>query len=216
MGSSPTGGAVTVVVDTEVTVAELSHDALGTRSLQYAIDRALRDLTQAEFMWERHPGAWGIRRRDECSTPTPLGAKNGEWVADFDKKLAAAADRGKAVEPMTTIGWLLNHFGSTPALAAKLEILGGDVSASKPGIWKQMWSNTIYSEVDDVVAVFHEGWSAVGEALRATTDEMLEKEYKGYGGPDVGAVFLLTRINEIGHHATQICSLRGLYRQVAT
>ena len=91
----------------------------------YTLDRALTALTQEEFTWEPHPGAWGIRRRSECKTPKPLGAKDGEWVADHDSALAAKADRGKAIEPMTTIGWLLNHFASRLGLPPSWRFLAG-------------------------------------------------------------------------------------------
>ncbi len=54
----------------------------------------------------------GFRRRAECQTATPFG--DGDWVADFDDYLARAADRGEAVEPLTTIGWLIWHTGRYP------------------------------------------------------------------------------------------------------
>src|SRR5436305_7349652 len=74
----------------------------------YTLRRALTGLTQEEFDWEPHPGAWGIRRRADCTTPNATGTEGSEWVSDIDWALAEAADRGEASEPMTTIGWLLN------------------------------------------------------------------------------------------------------------
>ena len=137
-------------------------------------------------------------------------------MADNDTKLAAAADRGKAVEPMTTIGWLLNHFASAPGIAAELDILGGRTKASTRGIYRQMWSYTIYPAVDDAVARFRTGWSALTAALRNTSDDMLEREYQGFGGPQPGAAFVMSLLNEVSHHGTQICTLRDLYRQTTS
>ena len=179
----------------------------------YTLDRALTDLTQEEFMWEPHPGAWAIRRRSECTTPTPHGAKDGEWIADYDSKLAAAADRGRAIEPMTTIGWLLTHFASAPGIAAELEILGGPTKASARGVYGRMWSYTIYPEAGSAIDTFRSGWSALRSALANTSDDMLEREYKGFGGPQPGAAFVMSLLNEVSHHGTQICALRDLYRQ---
>src|SRR4029453_997233 len=41
----------------------------------YTLRRALTGLTQEEFDWEPHPGAWGIRPRAEGTTPKPT--RNG-------------------------------------------------------------------------------------------------------------------------------------------
>lgn len=54
----------------------------------------------------------GVRRRAECQTPTPFA--DGDWVVDFDADLVMAAIQGNAVEPLTTIGWLMWHIGSMP------------------------------------------------------------------------------------------------------
>ena len=78
----------------------------------YTLERMWTDLTDAELFWEPVPNAWGVRRRAECRTPTPFG--DGEWVVDFDADLDAASDEGRAIVPMTTIGWLMWHIGSTP------------------------------------------------------------------------------------------------------
>lgn len=175
----------------------------------YTLDRALKDLTQEEFEWEPHPGAYGVRRREECTTPNPSGAADGEWVSDLDYEVGAAADRGEAVEPMTTIGWLLNHIGAAPGLMAELEIVGGPTVPTFE-IYGRMWGYTNIPTVADAVTRFTQGWSALKSALKNTTDEMLEREYEGHpwkrGGAAVAAL-----LNEVSHHGTQICVLRDLY-----
>ena len=175
----------------------------------YTLGRAFQGLTQEEFEWEPHPGAWGIRRRDECRTPNASGAADGEWVSDLDWELGAAADRGEAVEPMTTIGWLLNHFGAAPRLFAELTIVGGPTVPTGE-VYAAMWGHTIIPTADAAVARFKDGWSALGRALGTTTDEMLEATYEGHPWQQ-GDVALAAMLNEVSHHGTQICMLRDLY-----
>jgi len=79
---------------------------------RYTLTRALAGLTQEEFDWEPHRDAWGVRRRDACTTPNASGDAGSEWVSDNDWDVKMAADRGEVLEPMATIGWLLNHFGA--------------------------------------------------------------------------------------------------------
>ena len=175
----------------------------------YTLSRALDGLTQDEFDWEPHPGAWGLRRREACTTPNASGADDGEWVSDHDWAVVEAADRGEATEPMTTIGWLLNHFGAAPGLTAELDFVGGPTVAT-PDVYARMWGHTIIPTVDEAVARFREGWSRMAGALRDTTDEMLEREVEGHpwkrGDRAVSAM-----LNEVSHHGTQICVLRDLY-----
>ena len=66
--------------------------------------------------------------REDCQTPTPFGS--GDWVADFDGELAAASGQGIAVEPITTIVWLMWHLGSMPGRAAQLDFLGCSTAES--------------------------------------------------------------------------------------
>lgn len=175
----------------------------------YTLKRALKGLTQEEFEWEPHPGAWGVRRRQECTTPNPSGAEGSEWVVDHDWAIAAAADRGEAIEPMTTIGWLLNHFGAAPGLAAELEIVGGS-TVPTPDVYNRMWAYTVIPTVDDAVTRFKDGWAAFGRALQSTTDEMLERDYEGHPWKR-GDLALSAMLNEVSHHGTQICMLRDLF-----
>jgi len=83
--------------------ASVLHNWMGLIDM-YTMTRALQGLTQEEFNWEPHPGAWGVRRRDACTTPNPSGDADSAWVVDNDWDLAASADRGEAIQPMTTIG----------------------------------------------------------------------------------------------------------------
>src|SRR5688572_11107730 len=46
----------------------------------FTLNRLWNGLTDEEMHWEPHAGAWGVRRRSECTTPTPMGT--GEWVID--------------------------------------------------------------------------------------------------------------------------------------
>lgn len=175
----------------------------------YTLTRALEGLTQEEFDWEPHPGAWGVRRRDACTTANPSGAPGSEWVVDADWDLEAAADRGEAVEPMTTIGWLLNHFGAAPGLTAELDFVGGPTVPSLDA-YDRMWAHDVVPTVADAVTRFREGWVTLGDALGHTSDEMLEAVCEGHpwkrGDRAVSAM-----LNEVSHHGTQICMLRDLF-----
>ena len=188
--------------------ASVLHHWMGVVEI-YTLNRALDGLTQEEFDWEPHAGAWGVRRRDTCTTPNPSGNPSGDWVVDQDWDLAAAADRGEAVEPMTTVGWLLNHFGAAPGLTAELDFLGGPLEPT-PEVYGQMWAHTVLPDVGDAVSRFQAGWTALKDALARATDEMLERACEGHpwkrGDRAVGAM-----INEVSHHGTQICMLRDLY-----
>jgi hypothetical protein len=186
----------------------------------YTLQRALNGLTEDEFMWKPHSGAWGVVRRAECSTPSPGGAPGSEWVVDNDMDLVQAAydewrqgipaDEAKAFEPMTTIGWLLNHFGAAPGLAATLEFVGGPVGPARE-VYGRMWGHTIIGTADEAVMRFRDGWAALGSALTTATDEMLEHEYADYPRK-TGFASTSALLNEVAHHGTQICVLRDLYR----
>jgi hypothetical protein len=190
----------------------------------YTLQRALNGLTQDHFMWKPHAGAWGVARRSACTTPTPGGADGGEWVVDNDMDLVQAAydewrqgvlaDDAKAFEPMTTIGWLLNHFGAAPGLAATLEFAGGTTPPTLD-VYRRMWGYTIIGTADEAVARFRDGWAALGEALTTATDEMLEREYADYPR-ETGFASISALLNEVAHHGTQICVLRDLQRQLAS
>jgi hypothetical protein len=196
----------------------------------FTLGRALDGLTQDEFDWKPHPGAWGVARREACTTPTPGGAADGEWVVDNDWAVVMAAydewktgvSPGEATkfEPMSTIGWLLNHFGAAPGFAATLTFVGGDVRPT-PEVYAQMWGHTILGSADEAVARFRDGWAALRTAVAGATDAVLERPNPGYPSPPtstspdgvLGYVSLAGLLNEVSHHGTQICMLRDLFRQ---
>jgi len=189
---------------------------------QYSLDRALTDLTQEEFDWAPHPGAWGVRRRSDCTTPDPLGAAEGELVVDNDWAVVQAGYQDwlakkpfaeRTMEPMTTIGWLLNHFGAAPGMVAETTIVGGPHTPT-PELYQQMWNHTIIGTADEAVARIRAGWAALDAALRRTTDETLERDFEGHPWRR-GDLAITAMLNEVSHHATQVCMLRDLFHHTA-
>jgi hypothetical protein len=180
---------------------------------RFTLSRAFHRLSQSEFEWEPHPGAWGVRRRETCSTPNPSGDPTGEWVCDQDWQAQLSAwplnAQGEPNEPMATIGWLLNHFGAAPGLTAQLDFVGGTMTFDAE-VYRRMWAYTIIPTVDEAVARFREGWTALGAALENATDEMLERDPGGHPGKR-GDRAITALLNEVSHHGTQICVLRDLY-----
>jgi hypothetical protein len=180
---------------------------------RFTLNRAFYRLTQDEFDWEPHPGAWGVRRRDTCGTPNPSGDPSDDWVCDQDWNVQMSSwplnPSGEPSEPMSTIGWLLNHFGAAPGLTAQLDFVGGRVTPTKD-VYRRMWGYTVIPTVDEAVARFQDGWAALGTALNDVTDEMLERDASGHphGRGDRAVAALL---NEVSHHGTQICVLRDVY-----
>jgi hypothetical protein len=194
----------------------------------YTLQRVWTGLIDDELLWEPVPGSWGVRPRSECRTPTPFG--DGDWVADFDFELAGAAIWGKAIEPLTTIGWLLWHVGSLPERLSQLDFLGGPRTASTGWASPYLTHHRVFSSATDAVETLQTGWGVLRAALEMATDDDLERPTHQYSyGPDLPAGGLLSlgtepgdetngtaivagALNEISHHGSQICMLRDLYR----
>jgi hypothetical protein len=182
----------------------------------YTLDRAWSGLTDDELHWEPLPGSWGVHPVSEARTPTPF--VTGEWAADFDVAVAAAADEGGAVEPMTTIAWLLWHIGSAPGRLVEHDFLGGDHATESGWASPYIAPHPIFTTAEEAVTTMRDGWRALDRALHAATDEQLEApaRFWGYGGgpgpQTFGAQVVAATLNEISHHATQVCVLRDLYR----
>jgi DinB superfamily len=182
----------------------------------YTLNRAWSGLTDEELLWDPMPGAWTVQPREKCQTATPFVV--GAWAADFDADLAAAADQGKAIEPLTSIAWLFWHVGSQPARTAELEFLGGAQTAESGWTSPYIAAHPIFTTAGEAVAAMQTGWRALEAALRSAADEQLERptRFWGYGGQPgpmgTGTQVISSVLNEVSHHGTQIGVLRDLYR----
>jgi DinB superfamily len=193
----------------------------------FTLRRAWTQLSDNEFFWEPAAGAWGVRRREDCRTPTPFG--DGDWVADFDIQLAVAADTTGDIEPMTTIGWLLWHIGSMPGRLAQVDFLGGNRTVASGWTSPYLSHHPIFATASDATQTLRTGWSELRAALENAVDERMEQRTPLYTyapepprgglavlgppGPKVPGYFCVaSTLNEISHHGTQVCVLRDLYR----
>jgi hypothetical protein len=182
----------------------------------FTLNRAWDGLTDEEFHWEPLPGSWGVHPASDTRTATPF--VRGAWAADFDAAIATAADEGRASEPLTTIAWLMWHVGSLPGRLVELDFLGGSHAADSGWTSPYIESHPIFSTADEAVTTMRDGWRSLDRALRAAADEQLEARTRFWGfggtpGPEtLGVHVVALTLNEISHHATQICVLRDLYR----
>jgi len=190
----------------------------------FTLERAWRDLGDDELFFDPVPGSWGVRRRADCRTATPFG--DGEWVVDFDAAVTRAADEGQAIEPLTTIGWLLWHIGSVPGRLAELDFLGGTRRSESGWTSPYLSAHRVFTSAADAVDTMRDGWRKLKTAVEGATDEALERPTRGYsysdepgppalgkepGPPTYGAAVIAAALHEISHHGTQICVLRDLY-----
>jgi hypothetical protein len=195
---------------------------------RFTLKRAWSDLSEDEFFWDPVPGSWGVRRRSECATPTPFG--DGDWVTDFDLDLMVAALSGKAIEPLTTIGWLLWHIGSQPRRLAELDLFGGTHTPDSGWTSPYLTHHPVFSSAAEAVESMRAGWQALRAVLETTSDDQLERSTHLYTygagrpsggvlapgdgpGPETtGTAIVVGVLNEVSHHGSQICVLRDLHR----
>jgi hypothetical protein len=165
---------------------------------------------------ELRSGAWTVQPRDKCQTATRFVV--GAWAADFDAVLAAPANQGKTIEPLTSIAWLFWHVGSQPARTAELDFLGGAHTAESGWTSPYIAAHQIFTTAGEAVTAMQAGWRALEAALGSAADEQLERptRFWGYGGQpgpmETGAQVISSVLNEVSHHGTQIGVLRDRYR----
>jgi DinB superfamily len=191
----------------------------------FTLDRAWTDLTDDELFWEPIAGSWSVRSRADCRTVTPFG--DDDWAVDFDAYLDRAADKGEAVHPLTTIGWLMWHIGSMPGRLAELDFLGGSRTTASGWTSAYLTDHPVFTRAADAVDTMRSGWRALERALEVATDEALERPTRRYSYSDqpgrpalgdqpgplsYGAAIIASTLNEVSHHGTQIRMLRDLYR----
>jgi hypothetical protein len=193
----------------------------------FTLERLWDRLSDDEFFWEPAPGAWGVRRREDCRSATPFGG--GAWVADFDHEVALAADEGKAVEPITTVGWLLWHIGSVPDRLTQVDFFGGSRTMASGWTSPYLTHHPVFASATDAVETLRNGWDALKAALDIASDQQMEQRTARYtysplppsnglavlgppGEERPAIAFVATTLNEISHHGSQICMLRDLHR----
>ena len=147
----------------------------------FTLNRAWSDLSEDEFFWEPVPGSWSVRRREECRTPHPFGT--GEWVVDFDGGVAGAAVDDRAVKPLTTIAWLFWHVGSMAGRGAELDFLGGTKSAESGWTAPYLGHHPVFGSSSEAAEAMRTEWRSLDQAIRASTDEGLERATRFWGYP---------------------------------
>ena len=182
---------------------------------QYTLDRAWTGLTDDEFFWEPTPNTWSVRPVTETRTPTPW--VSGDWEADYDAPLAMSVDWQRDGEPLTNIAWLFWHVGSMPGRTAQLDFLGGDHTAASGWASPYFSQHPIFTSADDAITTMRAGWRALVHALRDATDDQLERTMPTWGwaandASTTASQIVASVVNEVSHHATQICVLRDFYR----
>ena len=79
-----------------------------------------------------------------------------------------------------------------------------------------MSEHPVFFAPDEAVDVMRTGWRALDRAIRASTDERLDLatrfwSYSDDPGPSVlGYQILVSILNQVSHHGTQVCTLREL------
>jgi hypothetical protein len=186
---------------------------------QFTLARACVGVTDDEFYWEPAPSSWSVRRRDECHTSTPFG--NGAWLVDFEVPEPTPV-------PITSIAWLFWHIGSLPARLTDIDFLGGSRTIESGWTSPYLTHHPIFISAADATTALRDGWGHLRAVIESATDEQLETPSRGYTyaaepmrdglcvlglpGPEhPGAFFVAGALNEVSHHATQICMLRDLY-----
>jgi hypothetical protein len=185
----------------------------------FTLNRAFADLTDDEFLWEPTPATWSVRRRDECRTPTPFG--DGDWVVDFENPEPDPV-------PLTSIAWLAWHVGSMPRRLTEIDFFGGQHTMSSGWTSPYLTDHPIFTTAADAVTAIRDGWSALRAVIEVSSDERFEVLASRYTyapepmrdglcvvgppGPEHSVTFFVAGVlNEMSHHATQMCFLRDLY-----
>jgi len=161
----------------------------------------LAGLTDGELHWEPVPGCWGIRRRDEATTPMAAGA--GEWVADYAYPEPEPA-------PVTTIAWRLGHV-TVGCLAKRAADHFGTGGVSYEAT---EWPAT----AEATLARLDEAYEAWMEPVRRLTPEELAAPCGPAEGPWAAhpmAALVLHITREVVHHGAEVLLLRDLYRSAA-
>lgn len=159
----------------------------------------LDGLTDAELHWEPVPGCWGLRPRDEATSPGAAGA--GEWVIDF-------AVPEPTPPPFTTIAWRLWHVIEG--------VLDGRASAHFGDGRGIAYDEREYRpDAAGTIAALDAAYERWITGVRDLGAAGMERACGPHEGPYADAPFgaLVLHINrEVIHHLAEVLALRDLHR----
>lgn len=122
---------------------------------------------------------------------------------------------------------------SMPRRLVEVDFLGGTHAMSSGWTSPYLTHHPIYINASDATSALRSGWEALRDAIGRATDEQFEilaRRYTyadapirdglcvlGPPGPEHPVTFFVAgTLNEVSHHATQVCTHRDLYAAATT
>jgi hypothetical protein len=158
----------------------------------------LEGLTDDEYHWEPVEGCWGIRRREDATSPMPAGA--GDWVADFAFPEPEPA-------PVTTIAWRIAHLVVGVFGMRNASHFGGPAVEYESHRYAGTAAEAL-AQLDDGYRRWVAGVAALDDAGLATPVGPAEGPFAAF--PYTTLVLHIHR--EVLHHGAEVLLLRDLYR----
>jgi hypothetical protein len=134
---------------------------------------------------------------------------------------------------MTSIAWLWWHIGSVGHRFVEVEVFGGPRTMASGWTSPYLTHHPIFTNATAATAALRGGWADLRAAVTGTTDEQFERSVAAYtyaaepmrdglcvpgapGAEHPASFFVAGALNEVSHHATQVCTLRDLYAAGST
>lgn len=154
-------------------------------------------LTDDEYLWEPVLGAWSIRPRGTCTSPSPIGV--GAFQRDD-----APGDPHPA--PVTTIAWRIAHITVECLAMRTMNHFEGPTAH---------WETWEYAgTADEALAQLDTAYDAWSAGVESLGEERLARPVGPAEGPWAESPYadLVLHINrELIDHGAEICLLRDLY-----
>jgi hypothetical protein len=172
----------------------IRQDMLKTAGFAYQrLHGRLRGLTDEEYLWEPAPGCWTIRPGDD-----------GRWTADSSPMPVKPA-------PLTTIAWRLDHL---------IFVLEGERNATWLGATPvgTLGRDGAPKSAAEAVDQLERAYDLFTRNVEAADPAGLNDRMGKIAGPyadETRAAFVLHELDELIHHASEIATMRDLYRALA-